>query len=200
MLLTAQRLHIVCPKCKDPGMWALLLESTAIKYGIDSPCRAAMWLAQLAEESGQFNRLTENLNYSAESLLKTWPKRFTASDAASFAHDPPRIANRVYGGRMGNDTADDGWTYRGRGLAQLTGKDNYRTAGTALGLPLLEHPEMLESPSIAAEAAGWFWRSRGLSILADADRFDDVVKTWNGGFNGLDNRKIYWTNFKKALI
>lgn len=197
-MIDASKLKTVCPNCRDPELWAPLLNAAALKYAIDTPARMSAWLAQLAEESGEFNRLVENLNYSAEGLRKTWPRRFPPALAAECARNPERIAGVVYDGRMGNGPGD-GWRYRGRGLAQITGEDNYRAAETATGLPLLAQPELLETPPIAAEVAGWFWRSRGLNALADAGRFDDIVRAWNGGYTGLDKRRAYWTAFKKVL-
>ncbi len=198
-MLNPQLLKSVCTSCRTPDLWAPLLNQAADKYAINTQERMAAWLAQLAEESGEFNRLVENLNYSAEGLRATWPKRFTPALAAECARKPERIANVVYGGRMGNTLPDDGWRYRGRGLAQLTGRDNYEAASMALDRPLLDSPELLETPAVAAGAAGWFWQSRGLNALADAEQFDEIVQRWNGGHTGLDKRRLYWQNFKKVL-
>ncbi|HGM7691314.1 TPA: glycoside hydrolase family 19 protein, partial [Pseudomonas aeruginosa] len=140
--------------------------------------------------------LIENLNYSAELLLRTWPKRFTPAEAKQYARQPERIANRVYANRMGNGSPDtgDGYRYRGRGLIMITGHDNYAEAARALALPLVAQPELLEQRTWAAIAAGWFWQSRGLNDLADQGRFEKITLRINGSFTGAEDRnaRLEW--------
>lgn len=149
--------------------WLEHLNGAMARFEIDTPERVAMFLAQVGHESQSLKRLVENLNYSAEGLLKTWPKRFTPAEAKQYARQPERIANSVYANRMGNGSPDsgDGYRYRGRGLIMITGYDNYAEAARALALPLVAQPELLEQRTWAEIAAGWFWQSRGLNDLAD---------------------------------
>ena len=139
------------------GLYAPHLDAAARAWGV-ADYALPMWLAQLAHESALFERMVESLNYTkAAQIRRTWPKRFANNSAAvAFVRHPERLANYVYANRLGNGDAasGDGWKYRGRGLIQITGKDNYRAAGEALGLPLLEEPELLEEPAHAAAAAG----------------------------------------------
>lgn len=187
MPITEQQLLQILPDARPvAGIFVPALNRAMARWKIDSPVRQAAFLAQVGHESGQLRRLVENLNYSAEALVRTWPNRFTAQNAGAYARQPERIANRVYGGRMGNgqETSGDGWRYRGRGLIQLTGRDNYRRAGQALGLPLLENPELLEQPEHAAQSAAWWWATHGLNELADAGRFSDIGSIINTGQPG----------------
>ena len=171
------------------GLFAPHLHAAAVKWGV-SVTALPMFLAQLAHESALFERMVENLNYtSAKQIRRTWPKRFANNSAAvAFVRKPERLANYVCANRLGNGDAasGDGWKYRGRGLIQITGKDNYRDAGEALGLPLLEEPELLEEPVRAADAAGWFWKSHGLNRFAS--NINDCTRAINGGLNGLPDR------------
>lgn len=187
MPITEQQLLQILPNARPvAGIFVPALNRAMARWKIDSPVRQAAFLAQIGHESGQLRRLVENLNYSAEALVRTWPSRFTAQNAGAYARQPEKIANRVYGGRMGNgpEASGDGWRYRGRGLIQLTGRDNYRAAAQALGLPLLENPELLEQPEHAAQSAAWWWATHGLNELADAGRFSDIGSIINTGQSG----------------
>lgn len=177
-------------------MWAEPLTVAMIGAQIGTRLRVCAFLAQIGHESGGLQAVVENLNYSAEGLLKTWPTRFTAATAAACARNPEKIANIVYANRMGNTAPGDGWKYRGRGPIQITGKNNYLACGKALGLDLVANPEKLEQPEYAARSAAWFWESNGLNALADADRFTDITRKINGGTNGLEDRK---QRYKLAL-
>lgn len=161
-------------------------------YGIDTPARVAAFLAQVAHESADFTRVTENLNYSAFGLASTWPSRFRLPNgqpnelAHALHRNPIAIANHVYANRMGNGdvASEDGWRYRGRGLKQLTGRANYAACGEGIGLDLIGHPELLEEPDAAVESACWYWREHGLNALADAGDFEGVTRRINGGLIG----------------
>ena len=111
--------------------------------------------------------------------------------ANQFAGNAEKIANKVYAGRMGNgdEESGDGWKYHGRGLIQLTGKDNYANCGSSLSVDLLSNPDMLLDPKYAALSAGWFWGKKGLNALADSQDYDIMTKRINGGLIGLDDRK-----------
>lgn len=175
----------------EPFAESMLLRAAAIELTTD--LRWAHFLAQVAHESVGFLHLTENLNYSAKGLQVTFPKYFRDPEtAAAYARKPVEIANRVYAGRIGNGDAasGDGWRYRGRGLIQITGRDNYRRCSIALYADdrLLRTPELLESPDAAVGSAGWYWTSREINTLADRDDLHAVTRKVNGGLNGIEDR------------
>jgi putative chitinase len=174
------------------GKWTEALNNTFEKYEIDTPKRQAAFIGQCMHESGGFKLLEENLNYSAKALMATWPSRFTSEEMANqYARNPEKIANKVYGGRMGNadESSGEGWRYRGRGLKQLTGKENYERCGSGLGVDLVSDPDLLLDPKYAALSAGWFWNKHGLNDLADKSDIETMTKRINGGLIGLDARK-----------
>lgn len=169
---------------------------TLERFQINTPQRIAVFLGQTAHESARFDRLVENLNYSAEGLAATWPSRFRdingkPTQQAQLLHRrPEEIANTVYAGRLGNGTYEsgDGWRYRGRGLIQITGRYNYRECGRVLGIDLEAAPESLESELYASLSAGWFWSMRGLNRWADEWNLERVTRIVNGGTHGLAER------------
>ena len=172
--------------------WLGPLEETFAKYDLSTPLRQAAFIGQCQHESNNFKTLEENLHYSAHGLMATWPSRFTSELVAEqYANNPEKIANKVYGGRMGNGPEDtgDGWKYHGRGLIQLTGKENYDHCGEGIGVDLIGQPGLLAQPNYAALSAGWFWNKKGLNSLADANDIETMTKRINGGLIGLDDRK-----------
>jgi putative chitinase len=172
------------------GKWFEPLQETFEKYQINTPKRQACFIGQCMHESGGFKFLRENLNYSAKALMNAWPSRFPDADIAEkYARQPEMIANKVYSGRMGNTEDGDGAKYIGRGLIQLTGKDNYMAFGEAIGEDLVSNPQLVEEPRYAALSAGWFWNKRGLNALADAMDIETLTKRINGGNIGIDDRK-----------
>lgn len=177
------------------------LDHACVRFQINTADRQAAFLAQVGHESGLFSRTVENLNYSAAGLRATWPARFTEADAQSLARQPERIANRVYGGRMGNgnEASGDGFRFIGRGCIQVTGKSNYEACGAALGLPLTTQPELLEQPEHGCASAAWFWTTNGCNELADAGLFDKITRKINGGTHGADERRALWLKARKAL-
>jgi len=181
-----------------PAEYITPLEDACVMFNIDTPERQAMFLAQCAHETGGFSRMVENLNYSAGRLLVVFRKYFTAEEAIDFAYDDVRIAERVYGGRLGNgpDGAGDGWLYRGRGFNMLTGRGNYRKAGRALVLPLEDNPDLACSPRESAMIAGWYWEENGCNELADAGNFEAITRRINGGLNGYDSRVAWLQAFR----
>ncbi len=208
--VSAEQLTSIMPDCQDPAGWCGPLNAAMSRFQIaDNPYRVAAFLAQIAHESQELNRVVENLNYSAAALMSTWPKRFlTLADAEAYARQPERIANRAYANRLGNgdEPSGDGWRYRGRGLIQMTGRGNYTDVGAALGLPLEAQPELLEQPDNASLSAGWFWKSHLLNPLADhqTNDIDDadfvtITTKINGGNVGLANRRAYWVTARAAL-
>ncbi len=175
------------------GKWLEPLKETFEKYNIDTTKRQAAFIGQCMHESAGFKTLNENLNYSAKALMATWPSRFPNEEIANeYARQPEKIANKVYGGRMGNDveSSGEGWKYRGRGIKQLTGKENYERCGAGLGVDLVENPDLLLEPKYAALSAGWFWNKHNLNDLADKGDIETMTKRINGGLLGLDARKV----------
>ncbi|WP_230946090.1 glycoside hydrolase family 19 protein [Burkholderia vietnamiensis] len=175
-----------------------------------APARAAQWVGplqaacdaqQIGVESARLSAVSENLNYSAEGLLATFPKYFSEAEAQQYARRPPAIANRVYASRYGNgnEASGDGWRYRGRGLVQITFHDNYQLCAVALGLPLVQQPDLLTDPANAAMSAAWWWRAHGLNALADAGQFQQITRVINGGLNGYSQRLYLYGAAKKAL-
>ena len=165
------------------------INTTFETFGIDTPEQQASFLGQCGHESAGFTALVENLNYKAESLCKVWPKRFPSLEMAQPYHrNPEAIANHVYANRMGNGDEDsgDGWNFRGRGLIQLTGRDNYRACGEALGADLESDPDLVSQPMYAALSAGWFWHKNHLNNIAQD--ITAVTKKINGGTHGLEDR------------
>jgi putative chitinase len=168
------------------------------QYGIaENPLRVAHFIAQVMHESGGLTLQFENLNYSAQRLPKVWPKRFLPLgplDPEHFAHNAERLANEVYGQRMGNSGAGDGFRYRGRGLLQLTGRDSYVKATKILRETVPEAPDFAADPdaTIATEwclqVAAAVWASKGCNALADNDSIQAVTRAVNGGLVGLGER------------
>jgi putative chitinase len=171
------------------------------RFDILTRPRLAHFAAQLGHESQGFSRVEENLNYTAPRLREVFGERFATNALAEpYARNPEALANLVYAARMGNGSvaSGDGWTYRGRGLIQLTGRSNYRAAGTALGIGLESDPDQARTPWNAALIAGWFWSMR--KVNADADQgaagLAGVTKKINGGLHGIEDRR---QRFERAL-
>ncbi|MEI6882562.1 MAG: glycoside hydrolase family 19 protein [Bacteroidota bacterium] len=188
---------------KDLGIdskWEIPLNQTFVKYDINNNKRQAAFIGQCAHESGNFKILQENLNYSAEGLMKTWPSRFPTKEIADqYARQPAKIAGKVYNGRMGNTSEEEAAKYFGRGLIQLTGKENYERCGSSIGVDLLSNPDLLTDPQYAALSAGWFWNKHGLNELADAQEHGIITKRINGGTLGLDDRILKTTKALSVL-
>ena len=171
--------------------WFHALSEILPEYDINSPKRVAAFLAQCAHESGGFKFLKENLNYKAESLVKVFPKYFkTLDEAKKYEKQPEKIANKIYGGRMGNgpESSGDGFRYCGRGLIQLTGKDNYTLFAASIDTPIEDIPEYLQTFEGAVQSACYFWESTGLNKEADAGDIKTMTRKINGGYIGLDDR------------
>jgi putative chitinase len=182
--------------------WVEPLEEVFHRYEINTPERQAAFIGQCAHESMNFTKLEENMNYSAEGLMKTWPSRFpTLESAKPYHRNPEKIANKVYAGRMGNgpEETGEGWLYHGRGLIQLTGKDNYTLAGDALNMDFIHSPDYVLVPKYAALTAGWYWNKRQLNKEADAKDFTGMTKKINGGTIGLDGRIAHIKHAQEVL-
>ena len=180
--------------------WEEPLQAAFDKYDINTPKRQAAFIGQCAHESANFKVLQENLNYSAEGLMKTWPSRFPTKEVADqYARNPAKIAGKVYNGRLGNTSEEEAAKYLGRGLIQLTGKENYERCGSAIGVDLINEPTLLVEPNHAAMSAGWFWNKKGLNELADQQEHGQITKRINGGTIGLDDRIAKTTKAAQAL-
>jgi putative chitinase len=182
--------------------WVDPLNHTVEHFDISTVARAAAFIAQVGHESGGLTVIRENLNYSQSGLMKTFGKYFPSEAmAGKYARKAELIASRVYANRMGNgdEASKDGWTYRGRGLIQITGKFNYAAFAANMKMDISKVPEYLETQEGAAMSAGWFWSANGLNALADATRFTDITKRINGGTNGLVDRKEIWGRARAAL-
>jgi len=182
--------------------WTHALNEILPEYQINTPERVAAFIAQCAHESGGFKFLTENLNYRAESLLKVFPKYFkTIDEARAYEKQPERIANKIYANRMGNsdEASGDGWRYRGRGLIQLTGHDNYAFFAGSLGIPVEEAAEYLQTFEGAVQSACFFWESNNLNQWADKRDILTLTKRINGGTIGLADRQKHYDHALHVL-
>ena len=202
MELTLDQLKQLLPKNPYVDHWHRVLAQLLPDYEINTPQRIAAFLAQCAHESGEFTALKENLNYRAPTLRKVFPKYFPTDEIANqYANLPNKqeaIANRVYANRMGNgdEASGDGFRYCGRGLIQLTGKDNYSWFAASLGISPDEASEYLQTFEGAAQSACWFWENNNLNQFADSGDFVTMTKRINGGTIGLDDRIAH---YKHAL-
>jgi putative chitinase len=182
-----------CIKNTQSASWYPALVDILPKYQINTEKRVSAWLAQCGHESGDFNILQENLNYSAKGLKTVFSKYFLTEEMANqYQRNPEKIANYVYGNRMGNgpENTGDGFKFRGRGLIQITGKQNYTACSEALygSKILLENPDLLVEIDGAVRSACWFWNSRKLNTEADKEDHVALTKKINGGTHGLDDR------------
>jgi putative chitinase len=180
--------------------WLDPLNQTFIKYNISTTQRQAAFIGQCQHESNNFRTLEENLHYSADGLMHTWPSRFPSADVAQqYANNPEKIANKVYAGRMGNTEEGDGWKFHGRGLIQLTGRENYDNCGKGIGAVLADKPQLLVEPYYACMSAGWFWNKKGLNDLADKRDYPEMTKRINGGLLELADRIAKINKVKEIL-
>lgn len=201
-MLTEETLLQIIPNCRKPELWVEHLNEELPKYDILSPEEISSFMSQTGHESGHFNILSENLNYSKDGLRKVFPKYFPTDEIAQrYARKPEMIANRVYANRMGNgpESSGDGWKFRGRGLIQCTGTRNYTACSQFLfgDNRLLDDPDLLLDPKYAILSACWFWTANKLNDYAD-----DVEKTTeivNGGHHGLADREAIYERALDAL-
>jgi putative chitinase len=203
MKIEVSTILLIAPRC-DPlmaGQLAQCLPTLLGNNGIDTPLRLAHFFAQTAHESAGFTRFTENLNYGVQGLMNTFPHGFNAHNAPDYAHQPEKIANFIYANRMGNgNTASgDGWKYRGRGMIQLTGKENYAEFSADKGIDAVKDPDYLSTVPGAALSAVWFWGKFKINALADSDNIAAITRLINGGDNGLYERIRLLSKAKNAF-
>lgn len=197
---TESQLAQILPGNKSIKEWYAALCKFLPEYNINTPLRVAAFVAQCAHESANFTVLKENLNYSAGGLMKTWPTRFSNQQIADqYARQPEKIANRVYSSRMGNgvEASGDGWRYAGKGLIQLTGKENYTRFADTIDKTPEAVSDYLLTVDGAVESACWFWNDARLNPLADAGDIVTITRRINGGENGLADRKKH---YEHALV
>ncbi|WP_439899615.1 glycoside hydrolase family 19 protein [Pseudomonas gingeri] len=227
--MSLAQLQALCTAAKGReacGQYLVPLNAAMQRYQINTHVRIAAFLAQIAHESQEFTRVTENLNYSADGLANTWPSRFGAlirpgkylkverpgvirgvmriapnELGLKLANKPEAIANSAYANRFGNgdEASGDGWRYRGAGLKQLTFAANHAEFGKAIGMALAKVPDYLRTPEGAALSAAWFWSTRKLNQLADVGKFTQITEVINGGQTGAESRQAYLVRAQKAL-
>jgi putative chitinase len=199
--LTKQQLAQIIPGNPYLDHWFDALSQALPDYDIDTPQRIAAFLAQCAHESGEFRAIKENLNYKAESLCKVWPRYFNAGNAAQYAHNQEAIANRAYGGRMGNgpEESGDGWKFCGRGLIQLTGRSNYQAFADSLQISIDDASEYLKTFEGCVQSACWFWEANNLNQYADNGDILTMTKRINGGTLGLEDRQKHYQHALHVL-
>lgn len=199
-MITPSQIVAICPRIPQSRISGLIEAMDLFK--INTPLRQAAFIAQCAHESREFTVTEENLNYSAERLIKVFPRYFKSLEqAALYARNPRAIASYVYANRMGNglESSGDGFRYRGRGYIQLTGHDNYMQYAAASATDALNNPDMVSDTEGAALSAGWFWSKNGLNQLADKEDMISITKRINGGLNGLQERMAYYHAARLAL-
>lgn len=206
--ITSETLRKIYPLSKNIEKYAVALDKAMQECGIDTAERARAFLAQVGHESAQLNRVEENLKYSAQALRKVFPKYFpTQQEAVMYAYHPEQIANRVYADRIGNgnEKSGDGWKYRGRGLIQITGRDNYVAMSALMGKDLTVWPDALLMPLDACRSAALWWKANGLNALADKlatderKTFEAITRRVNGGLSGLEDRWAIYQRAKAAI-
>jgi len=197
-------LNLAALKGHIPDSVITQIPDTAKKFGITTNLRLAHFLAQCGHESGGFKAVTENLNYSADGLVKIFGKYFNSTTATGYARNPEKIASKVYGDRMGNgsEASKEGFKFRGRGYIQLTGKENYVKFGTFIGEDIVSNPDLVATKYPLASAA-FFFKSNNLWTIcdkgADTSTITAVTKRVNGGTNGLDDRIKHFNEYYNLL-
>lgn len=207
-MITLEQFSAMIPKNKESKEWYDIAVDMFKKYDITTPLRIAGFMAQCAHESADFTALEENLNYREETLNKIFPRYFGAGkrNAAEYAKNPEKIANYVYmdefrskQGAMGNTQAGDGWRFRGRGIKQLTGRNNYTAFAKTVNMSAEEAAAYLETKKGAFESACWFWKTNNIASFADKDDIVGMTKKINGGTIGLDDRQSRYNRAKGLL-
>lgn len=202
MTLDTPLLWQLAPRAREEYRRAFDLASEVLpRFEITTARRLVHFLAQVLHETNGLTVLKENLHYRAERLMEVWPARFpTLAIARVYAENPERLANRVYGGRLGNTEPGDGWKFIGRGLLQLTGRANYLSVGLVLGIDLVGDPELAIHPDHALAVGACIWHLHGCNAAADEDDVRLVTQKINGGTIGIDDRERWLQQTRKAVL
>lgn len=201
-ILTQNHLEKLLPNNNYVIEWHDALTTNLPKYEINTVLRIAAFIAQCSHESANFKILKENLNYRPESLMKVWPKHFPTIEIANqYGRQPEKIANKAYANRMGNgdEESGDGWKFAGKGLIQLTGRNNYQKFADSVNIDIEELPEYLITFDGAVKSACWFWKINNLNSLADTGDIKSMTKKINGGFIGLEDRIKHYNHALEVL-
>ena len=196
------------PTNTEADVWHPIAVDFFEKYEINTPNRIASFMAQTAHESNDFRNLEENLNYSVENLLRVFPRYFGKGKAnpAEYARNPEKLANYVYmdvnrtkTGALGNTQPGDGWRFRGGGIKQLTGRNNFTRFGADIGMTAEQAADYVRTKKGAFESACWFWKKNNLARFADADDIDGMSRKVNGGTIGLEDRRVRYARAKAIM-
>lgn len=204
-LITVEKMARFSPRARSDLLEAIVKGwRHVIGEQIITPIRAHHFLAQIATETGGFARIDENLNYSAKRLRQVFKSRVSVADAERLQHKPQDIANHVYGGafgrqQLGNVEPNDGWTYRGSGFIQLTGRDNFKRRGEKLGINLVGDPDQVRRPDTGFKVATSFWGAISANRSADADNLPETRRLINGGRNGLEEAGIWLARARRTF-
>lgn len=201
--LTSSQLQLLAPNAHSSYRQAFVqADQILATYGINTNgLRLSHFMAQVLHETGGLTILMENMNYRAVRIVQVWPTRFhSVAEATPYAHNPEKLANKVYGGRMGNTQPGDGWRFIGHGLLQITGRESYEKYGQALDIELADHPELSLDPAWALKIAAEEWKASHCNALADLDSLNRVTKAINGGLNGLASRRDWLTKTKHVWL
>jgi len=207
-LVTVEQFIAIMPECQHViAKYVEPFNEACERFDVSTPLRQAAFIAQVGHESTRFTRVEENLNYSANGLMRTFASYFSAETAKEFAYKPMRIANRVYANKGGNgdEASGDGWKFRGRGLIQVTLRNNYRRAGQRLVEDpeyFLQSPDLLLEPEWAVRTAFDYWDANDLNSYADRNtiaEFRNLTRRINRGLRGLDDRVELWRKAKEVL-
>ena len=201
MQITQDQLSQILPGNAYIEHWCDALNKILPDYDITTVNRVAAFLGETYVESAGYTALHENLNYTAQSLCRVWPSHFSADIADQYAHNPERIANRAYAGRMGNgdEASGDGWKFCGRGLIQVTGRNNYQAFADSLQMNIDDVPAFLTTFEGAVQSACWFWEANNLNALADNGDVLGITKKVNGGTLGLQERQQHTAQAHQIL-
>lgn len=201
-ILTQDQLQQMIPANPYVEHWHEALIQLLPDYDINTPQRIAGFVAQCAHESNGFTAIKENLNYRPESLMKLFHKYFPTMDSAqAYAHQQEKIANKIYANRMGNsdEASGDGYKFCGRGLIQITGRDNYQSFADSLQMNIDDVPDYLATFEGAAQSACWFWENNNLNKWADQGDILTLTKKINGGTIGLEDRKAHYDHALQVM-
>lgn len=200
-MITSSALASIMPNCSSPDIWVTPLIDTFAHFHITTPLAQAMFIGQTAYESEEYNVLEEDLYYSTNGLLNTFPSYFDSATAAEYADQPEQIANIVYANRMGNGdvSSGDGWTYRGRGLIQITGKYNYQGFAASMNMTLIAAINYVSTTEGAAMVAGWYWNSNDLNRFVLNNDYAGLTRAIQGGMAGYNQRFNYYMLAKQYV-